>query len=46
VRVTLGPIATTFNATIEIVTKEPANRIICTTRGRSNAERTGAVEAR
>jgi uncharacterized protein len=33
VRVALGPIATTFNATIEIVTEEPPTRLVCTTRG-------------
>ena len=33
VRVALGPIATTFNATVEITEEEPPKRLACVTRG-------------
>ncbi len=33
VRVTLGPIATTFNATVEITAEEPPRKLVCVTRG-------------
>ena len=33
VRVALGPIATTFNATVEIIEEEPPRRLACATRG-------------
>jgi uncharacterized protein len=33
VRVALGPIATTFNATVEITEEEPPIRLACVTRG-------------
>jgi len=33
VRVALGPIATTFNATVEITEEEPPRRLACVTRG-------------
>jgi carbon monoxide dehydrogenase subunit G len=33
VRVALGPIATTFNATVEITDEEPPKRLACVTRG-------------
>ncbi len=33
VRVALGPIATTFNATVEIIEEEPPKRLACVTRG-------------